>query len=320
MLPTRRITGTFRRGEVAFQARSGGRIDRAGGPERMTIWRLPTILLLAGLLAGCQSEVYRGLTQRDANAMLALLIRHGVEAKRESVDATTYRITVPPADIARSIELLRAAGLPRESYQSLGEVFRGDGLVVSPYEQRARMMFAQNQEMTRTISGIDGVIQARVHVVVPELDLRGQPQTKPTASIVVHYRPGVDTSELAGKIRSVVANGVQGLAYRDVALSFFTAQEFAAADPQAQSVPASMPSRTAAPGPQPGSRPNEAGPAAVESGPIHAVRQHLALAFWGLAGLSALAGLALLILTVIGPEATKRLTTRGRAPAKAKEA
>jgi type III secretion protein J len=302
----------------------------------MTGPRLPIVLVLAGLLAACQSEVYRGLNQRDANAMLALLTRNGIEAKRETVDATTYRITVPEKDVTRAIDLLRAAGLPRESFQSFGEVFRGDGLVVSPYEQRVRMMFAQNQELTRTITGIDGVVSARVHVVVPELDLRGQPQTKPTASVAVHYRPGVDTSELAAKIRAMVANGVQGLAYRDVSLSFFTAQELAGAD---LPMPASAAQRASAlqSGPAQASReaaaptafrPPQLRPARpaepihdpADTGLIQSVRRNAALGLWGLAGLSALAGLVMLVLSLMGPEATGRIKLGKKQPQKAREA
>lgn len=286
-------------------------------------WRMPVVLVVASLTAACQSELYRGLNQRDANAMLALLVRHGIEARRESVDATTFRVTVPEKDVTRAIDLLRAAGLPRESFQSFGEVFRGDGLVVSPYEQRIRMMFAQNQELTRTITGIDGVVSARVHVVVPELDLRGQPQTKPTASVAVHYRPGVDTSELAAKIRTMVANGVQGLAYRDVALSFFTAQELAGSELPAPAVgPAATPvaapaSRPVVPRAAPVAEPPAAGD---EGGLIRNVRQHAALGLWALAGLSALVGLVLLVLSLIGPEGAGRMTLGRKAGAKAKEA
>jgi type III secretion protein J len=186
--------------------------------------RLLAVLLISMLVSACQTtELYRGLTQRDANEMTALLYRHGVKAVRENVDVNTYKLSVPTEQFGKAVELLKRFGYPRESYQSLGDVFKGDGLIVSPYEQRIRMMHAQNQELGRTISGVDGVVRTRVHVVVPELDLRGAPMTKPTASVVVHHRNGVDTGELSTKIRLMVANGVQGLNYRDVSIAFFPA-------------------------------------------------------------------------------------------------
>ena len=85
-------------------------------------------------------------------------------------------------------------------------------------------MFALNQEIGRTVSGIDGVVSARVHVVVPELDLRGAPQSRASASVVVHYRSAADPDELVPKIRQIVAASVQGLNPRDVTIASFVAQ------------------------------------------------------------------------------------------------
>jgi type III secretion system YscJ/HrcJ family lipoprotein len=190
----------------------------------MSHWRrILCVVLLSLMAAACQTELYRGLNQRDANEMTAVLARHGVQVVREQTDATTYRLMVPNEQLYRSVDILKRLGYPRETFQSLGEVFKGEGLIVSPFEQRVRMMHALNQELSRTISAIDGVVTTRVHVVVPELDLRGAPMTKPTASVVVHHRSGVDTGELSAKIRLTVANGVQGLAYKDVSLAFFEA-------------------------------------------------------------------------------------------------
>lgn len=187
----------------------------------MTPRSLIIVLAAALVLAGCQTELYRGLTQKDANEMVAVLVRAGIEAKREQVDPTTYSIMVPEEQLAAAVEALQRAGLPRETFRSLGDVFPGDGLIVSPYEQRIRTMFALNQEIGHTLTSIDGVMNARVHIVLPDLDLRGVPMNKPSASVLVHHRPGMDTAELATRIRLLVANGVQGLNFRDVAVAFF---------------------------------------------------------------------------------------------------
>jgi type III secretion protein J len=172
-------------------------------------------------LTACQTEVYRGLSQRDANEMVAALVRGGVNAKREQVDANSYRITVEETQLATAVDILKRSGLPKENYASLGEIFPGQGLVVSPYEQRVRMMYAQNQEIAKTISSINGVVSARVHVVIPDLDLRGVPMNKPSASVIVHHRAGLDVGELSSRIRMLVATGVQGLNFRDVTVAFF---------------------------------------------------------------------------------------------------
>ena len=66
----------------------------------------------------------------------------------------------------------------RNDFQSLGEIFPGDGLIVSPYEQRVRTMHALNQEIARSLTTITGVRNARVHVVLPDLDCAASPSTR----------------------------------------------------------------------------------------------------------------------------------------------
>lgn len=291
------------------------------------------LVVMIGLLAGaCQTELYRGLTQRDANEMTAILLRNGIQAKREPVDATTFRLTVPDEQFARAIEILRRTGYPRESYQSLGDVFKGDGLIVSPYEQRIRMMHAQNQELARTISLIDGVVSTRVHVVVPELDLRGAPQTKPTASVIVQHRVGVDTGELSTKIRLLVANGVQGLNYRDVSIGFFAAADgIIVRSPDMQTAVMNAGGMPALPG-MPGSNTRGSGITAFATAPgagagmadalvapppetsvAGFVRTIVSLVLWGLAVLMALAGLAFLGINALGRSKATREAKAGEA-------
>jgi len=186
-----------------------------------TRFPLLAVALLALALGACRTELYDGLSQRDANAMVAALARAGIDAAREEVAPGTFRVMVAEEDLAAAVEALEQVGLPRERFQSLGEIFPGDGLIVSPYEQRVRTMFALNQEIAQTVSMIDGVINARVHVVLPDLDLRGQPLNRPSASIVVQHRPNIEVEDLGARIRLVVANAVQGLTFRDVAVAFF---------------------------------------------------------------------------------------------------
>jgi type III secretion protein J len=193
------------------------------------IRRIKHIVLIVALsltLAACgEEELYQGLSPRDANEMVALLLRNNIDVSRVQGEANTFKLMVPREQFAEATEILSSNGYPRESYRSLADIFPGEGLIVSPFEQRARLAYALNQEMARTISTIDGVVSSRVHVVVPELDMRGQPQGKSSAAVVVHHRPNVDPGELAPKIRLIISNGVQGLNYKDVSIAFFATRE-----------------------------------------------------------------------------------------------
>lgn len=187
---------------------------------------LTRIAVLAGclLLAACNDELYRNLSAKDANEIVAVLRRANVAATRDG-DGASFRVSVPRGDFSRSVEILGRAGLPREQFRSIGEVFSGDSLIVSPFEQKARLVFAVSQELTKTIRGINGVQTARVHVVMPDTDLRLATPSRASASVVVMSRPRADTGELATKIRMIVANAVPELSERDVSVAFFPAED-----------------------------------------------------------------------------------------------
>jgi type III secretion protein J len=180
-----------------------------------------SIVALTLGLAACDQQVYSGLSSKDANEMVALLYRNGINAVREQANDGTYAISVDSNAFAPTVEILNRYGYPREQYKSVADVFKGEGLIVSPFEQRARLNYATSQELTKTISEIDGVVSVRVHVVLPELDLRTGNNSKPSASVMIVHRPSVDTMELSSKVRLLVANAIQDLDYKSVSIAFF---------------------------------------------------------------------------------------------------
>jgi type III secretion protein J len=176
---------------------------------------------LSLMLAACEQQVYSGLSGKDANEMVALLYRNGIPASREQGADGTYAIAVDSSVFAPAVEILNRYGYPHEQYKSVADVFKGDGLIVSPFEQKARLNYATGQELTKTISEIDGIVSVRVHVVLPELDMRTGNNSKASASVMVVHRPSVDTLILAEKIRLLVANAVQDMDYKNVSIAFF---------------------------------------------------------------------------------------------------
>jgi type III secretion protein J len=121
------------------------------------------------LLAACgRAELYSKLTEAQANEMVAVLQSAGITADKEQAGEGQWQISTAKGDFPRAIELLHAQGYPREEFQSLGTLFPKKGVLSSPTEERARLTFGLQQELQQTISQIDGVVGARVHLALPE--------------------------------------------------------------------------------------------------------------------------------------------------------
>jgi type III secretion protein J len=178
------------------------------------------MVLLCGMLAACKVQLYGGLNQKDANEMLAVLLRAGIDAQTV-VGKEDVAIQVEQAQIDRAIELLNSRGLPRPKTTSLGDVFKQEGLISSPLEQRARFIYAMSEELSRTLSQLDGVITARVHIVIPERRPNDQTSSSPSAAIFIKYQDDYDLNAYVPQIKQLVANAIEGLSYDKVSVVLF---------------------------------------------------------------------------------------------------
>ncbi len=140
-------------------------------PRCRRVLRLLIVSALASLLQACDVDLYTNLGEREANAMLAVLLRDGIPASRKVQDNGQLKVMVDEKRFAQAMAVLDDAGLPGQSFSNMGEVFKGNGLVSSPVQERAQMVYALSEELSHTVSQIDGILSARVHVVLPDNDL-----------------------------------------------------------------------------------------------------------------------------------------------------
>jgi type III secretion protein J len=183
------------------------------------------LLLCLMMLAGCgKQNLYANQSEQHANEMIAVLGENGIEADKEAGEEGTYSVNVTQGDFAKAVELLRARGLPREQFESLGTIFKPGGLNETPLAQRARLVYGLQQELSQTISEIDGVVSARVQLAMPQPDPLSQDIKPSSASVLVKYRTGFDLRSQTGAIKSLVANGVEGLTYEKVSVVMVPAQ------------------------------------------------------------------------------------------------
>lgn len=198
--------------------------------------RFSRALLAAGLaaatltLSACgEQEVYGKLKERQANEMIAALRNANISARKEGAGEGEWSVVVSPDQFSRAVEVLKANGLPREEFQSLGDVFAKKGFVSSPTEERARLIYGLSQELSQTVSSIDGVAEARVHLAIPQTDPLSKETRPSSASVFVKYRPGFDVRSQTGAIKSLVTNAIEGLEYDKVSVVMVASQTAPAA-------------------------------------------------------------------------------------------
>ena len=176
----------------------------------MPRWVLQIALLL--LMWGCSqvSNLQTNLQEADANEIVALLRHNGIEAKKiPTKEGVT--LTVRETDVPRATDIMRAAGLPKRSLSNLGTVFKKEGMISTPLEERVRYIHALSEELEFTLQQFDHVVSARVHVVLPERIAPGEPIQPSSAAVFVKYTAPFDEDTNIPRITNLVASSIPGL-------------------------------------------------------------------------------------------------------------
>jgi type III secretion protein J len=174
----------------------------------MKLRALALLVLLSLCLAGCRTEIYQNLPEGTANELLSALLERGVAAEKVAQGKTGFAVTVDEEDQLRALEILRDLGLPKPDYEGLGVIFRKEGMMSSPLEEKARFAYALAQELAASCSRLDGVVSARAHVVLREKDALTGAVTPASAAVMLRHTPDAPVDHYIPQIRSLVVQAV----------------------------------------------------------------------------------------------------------------
>ncbi len=152
--------------------------------------------------------LFSNLAQDDAGEMVNKLKEKKIPFQ---LSGNGTSILVPKEKVYDTRLALTAEGLPKGG--GIGfEVFDRTSLGATDFVQKLNYQRAIQGELSRTIRQIREVEQARVHVVTPKESLFVDEQKKPTASVFLKTRSGMNLS--AAQVEGIVhlvASAVEGL-------------------------------------------------------------------------------------------------------------
>ena len=185
------------------------------GKTRPSGWlgRLVLACALCAVLSACKVPLYSGLEEKEANEMLGKLLEYNINASKQTGKESEVTLLVEEAQFGEAVDLLKRFGLPRPKYETMGEVFSGDGLVSSPVQEWARFNFALSQELSNMVSSIPGVISAEVHIANPRKETPFDEKPLPSASVLALVSREAVTAELVPQIKQLVAYSIENIDY-----------------------------------------------------------------------------------------------------------
>ena len=184
---------------------------------------LPQLLLLTGLAAAIAAglslfmwsrapgfqPLYSGLPEQDVAAMADALAASGIEHR---IDPDTGALTVPAERLREARLQLAGQGLPKAGGVGLESIRGEQGFGVSQFIESARYQHALETELVRTVSALQPVKSARVHLAIPKPSAFARGRSTPSASVLVELHPGrVLTAQQVSSIVHVVSSSVPDL-------------------------------------------------------------------------------------------------------------
>ena len=182
-----------------------------------------SILTFILLLCGCDETVvlFNSLDEQQANPIMAILQENHLSCQKTAGEENTWKLMVNQRDFAKAVEICQQHGLPQQIYHGVGDVFKKTGMVSSPTEERIRFMDALAQDLSRTISEIDGVISARVHIVLPNNDPFAKNALPSSAAVAIRHRSDCDLEDHIPEIKNLVMNAIEGVDYDKITVTLF---------------------------------------------------------------------------------------------------
>lgn len=161
-------------------------------------------------------DLVSDLPEHEASRVQGALLSAGIPAEKAAQTAgqeARYRIRVERGLAASAVRVLQQHHLPRPQAPGLSEALGKSGLLSSAALDQARLAQGLSGELAQTLMRVDGVAEARVHLVLPRspglLAADASASTGARASVLLVLGRAGALSE--AQVRTLISGAVAGL-------------------------------------------------------------------------------------------------------------
>lgn len=160
------------------------------------------------------TPLYSNLEAKDSSEVAEALRAANIEFQ---LDAATGAVTVSGDKVHEARLKLAAAGLPKSSNMGFEMMQQEQGFGTSQFIEGARYQHALETELSRTISSLQSVRGARVHLALPKQSVFASSGSAASASVLVDLSSGrsLDSTQISSIVH-LVASSVPNLSINNV--------------------------------------------------------------------------------------------------------
>ena len=153
--------------------------------------------------------LYGSMAPEDTNQVITSLEANGIDY---SLDRRTGMVAVPAGQVHRARLMLASDGYPRGDGVGFESLYREQEIGLSSFMEQARYHRALEAELSRTISAMDSVRGARVHLAMAKQSAFLRQREQPAASVMLNLYAGrsLNDRQLSGIVH-LVASSVPNL-------------------------------------------------------------------------------------------------------------
>ncbi len=160
--------------------------------------------------------LYSDLQPADSAAVIERL--KNLKIKYDVRDGGNTIAITPPEMVSELRISLAAEGIPKSGTAGF-ELLDGTNFGMTAFKEVVNYQRALQGELERTITSLDAVTSARVHIVQPEKSVFAKRGNVATASVMLKLRPGAQLEQKQIKgIANLIAGSVEGLAVENVSI------------------------------------------------------------------------------------------------------